>query len=187
MYLRDACFELTQAHMPFNLHVLSSTWLNLEPPSSVLPVDHIRVLHPLQLDNSVLKSTFRGDIENYSTAFVGRVRYTTLDYSNGKVSDDSNIVFKTGSKPNFGRIRRIFRVNKGETLFYVETVSNLSNFQCDESNNNYHYQNIRSGSFSDGTSNIFIPARDIVEKCVFYERDDKLCTFFRFPNLQGGS
>jgi hypothetical protein len=155
MYLRDACFELAQAQMPFNLHVLPSTWLNFEPPSSVLPVDHIRVLHPSQLDNSVLESTFRGDTENYSTAFVGRVRYTTVHYSNGTVSGDSNIVIKTGSRSNFGRIRRIFQVNKGETLFNVETVSNLSNFQCTESNNHYHYQNIRSGSFSDGTSHIF--------------------------------
>jgi hypothetical protein len=98
------------------------------------------------------------------------LRYTTIDYARGKVSDDSDIIFKTGSKPTFGRIRRIFKVNKGEPLFYVETISNLSDFEFIDSSNRYKFSTIQTGSFADGANNVFITAQGIVEKCVFYQR-----------------
>jgi hypothetical protein len=122
-----------------------------------------------------------------STAFIGKVRFTISDLARNKVIDDSNIIFKTGTEENFGRIRRIFKVNDGDPVFYVDVVSIMSDFQLSASGTVYEYSNIRTGSYTEGTNSVFISGEHIVEKCVFYERANKLCTFFRFPNLQESS
>ena len=111
MYLRDACFELLNNDMPANLCLLSSTWLNLQCPSTKSSTDHVRVLHPSKLQDSFLSSVFLGIIVCYSTAFIGQVRFTTANYAKHKTADDSNIVYKIGSLENFGRIQRILTVN----------------------------------------------------------------------------
>lgn len=187
VYLRDACFELTSINMPIDICALSSSWLGTQCLRSTSAIDSVRVLHPLKLQDPFLSSIFRSKIVFYSTAFIGQVRLTTADYSTGKTTDDSNIVLNTGSRSNFGRIKRIFKVNNAEPLFYIHTISNLTQFQCAASSNTYQYSDICTGSPNDGDSYIFISITGIVEKCVFYQNTEGNYTFYRFPNLQESS
>jgi hypothetical protein len=187
MYLRDACFELMVTDMPSSLRDLVSSWLDVQPTDSTSPINNIRVLHPLKSADALLESMFRGKTVCYSTAFIGKVRFTTSDLARNKVIDDSSIIFKTGNEENFGRIRRIFKVNDGDPVFYVDAISIMADFRFTASGIIYQYSNIQTGSHTRGTNSVFISGEHIVEKCVFYERDNKVCTFFRFPNLQESS
>lgn len=187
MYLRDACFELITTDMPSQLCDLVSSWLDVQHADCISPRSHIRLLHPLELNDPLLSSMFQGKIVYYSTAFIGKVRLTTSDRARNKVTDDSNIIFKTGIEENFGRIRRIFKVNDGNPVFCVDIISTLTNFKCVTNASVYEFSNIRTGSYADGRSSVFIGVEHIVEKCAFYDGGKNICTFFRFPNLQESS
>jgi len=173
--------------MPSNLRGLVSSWLDLRRMASISSINDIRVLHPCKSDNALLKTIFRGKLVYYSTAYIGQVRYTTSNQARDKVIDDSNIIFKTSTEENFGRIRHIFTVNDGQPIFYIDTISNMANFRCATATNVYRYSNIRKGSYAEGMSTVFISGAQIVEKCVLYEHDNQMYTFFRFPNLQESS
>lgn len=185
MYLRDACFELTTTDIPSSLRSLISSWLKMEPCDLYSSGNHIRVLHSLDCEDPLLSSLFTGDITYYSTAFIGKVRFTTSDYAMNKVADDSNIVFKIGDEQSWGCIRRIFRVNHNEPVFYVAVAKNLVPFQCHTPGHVYNYANIQTGVYDEEPTNVFLTSKHVIEKCVRYERDDGVSTFFRYPSLQG--
>lgn len=187
MYLRDACSESMSLAMPSRLRALTLSWLNIQCPHSICSTDRIRLLHPLNLNDSVITATFPGNITYYSTIFINQVRFTTAEYACGKRSDDSNIIFKTGANESFGRIRHIFKVNDSEPLFYVTTVPHLIPFECATSSDTYRYFNIGTSSFDENESNVLVNVTDIIEKCVLYERLTGGVTFYRFPNLQESS
>ena len=184
MYLRDACFELTNTDMHLNLRKLVSSWLHTSYADCVSSDNSVHALHPIKITDQFFNSIFRGDIVYYSTVFIGRVRFTTTHYAKNKVSDDSCIIFKTGVDESFGRIRRIFTINGAEPLFYVDVVSDMVDFDCSTNTDVYSYSHIRTGSLDENTNSVFVSAANIVEKCVFYERNNKMCTFYRFPNLE---
>ncbi|CAF2107921.1 unnamed protein product [Rotaria magnacalcarata] len=184
MYLRDACFESMKPDMNKVLHKLISPWLHMTNSYSNATKYSVRTLHPLNTSDQAISSIFPGEIVYYSTAFIDQVRFTTYDYARNKVADDSSIIFTTGSEENFGRIRCIFSINDAEPMFYVDVVSNMTAFTCRTTTDVYSYSNIQTGLSSDNTNSILISAKDIIEKCVFYERSDKICTFYRFPNLE---
>ena len=187
VYLRDACFELTNIDMPINICALSSSWLGVRYWRLPSAIAHIRVLHSSTLQDPFLSSVFHGNIVFYSTAYIGHIRFTTTDYAKGKTADDSSIVFNVGPGNHFGRIQRIFKVNDAEPLFYVHTVSNFTEFRCATSSKSYEYPDICIGSLRESESYVFISAKDIVEKCVYYQNTEDCCTFYRFPNLQESS
>ena len=110
--------------------------------------------------------------------FIGHVRFTTTDYARDKISDDSSIVFKIGSEGNFGRIRRIFTVDEGRPMLYVESASKMTNFQFNTATDVYSYAGIQTGSFEEETNHLFINVNDIFDKCVIYIRRNKMYTFF---------
>ncbi|CAF1241589.1 unnamed protein product [Adineta steineri] len=184
IYLRDAHFELKNNSMCMNLRELISSWLHIRCSSSTSLTNPVRTLHSIKITDKFLSSIFRGAIVYYSTAFIGQVRLTTTHYAKNKVTDDSSIIFKIGSKEIFGRIHRIFTVNDAEPIFYINVLSNTTDFKCKTITDTYKYSHIRTGSFDDQTSGVFISANDFVEKCVFYERKNKICTFYRYPNLE---
>lgn len=187
MYLRDAYIEILDAQMHKGLQELASNWLNLSAPE-FLPFENIiRVLHPVSIKDTSFSFIFSGNIEYYSTVFIGRVRFTTTAYTRGKVADDASIVFKTGSTENFGRIRRIFTVDKKEPIFYVAVMSTPLEFQCTTTNSTYSYSNIVTDTLDENSSSVFVSVSEIVEKCVFYERNNKICTFYKYPNLTESS
>jgi hypothetical protein len=184
MYLRHACYELIDVDMNLDFFKLVTSWLHMNQSSSASTNDRIRALHPVKIIDQFFNSVFMGDIVYYSTAFIRRVRFTTTHYARNKVSDDSSIIFKVGSKESFGRIHRIFTVNGGEPMFYVGVILKMNDFECTTDTHTYSYSQIQTGSFEEGTNSVFIGGNDIVEKCVFYERNNKVCTFYRFPNSQ---
>lgn len=187
IYLRDAYIEILDGKMHKGLQQLASNWLNLSA-SEFLPFKNvIRVLHPVSIKDASFSFIFSGNIEYYSTVFIGRVRFTTTAYARGKVADDASIVFKTGSTENFGRIRRIFTVDKKEPILYVTVMSTPLEFQSSTNNNTYSYSNIVTDTLDENSNNIFVSASDIIEKCVFYERHNKICTFYKYPNLAESS
>jgi len=184
MYLRDACFQIIHVDMHLGLRKLTSSWLHMSCPDSVPSKDCVRTLHPLKITDQLFSSIFSGDIIYYSTAFIGQVRFTTTSYAHNKVADDSSIVFKTGLEEIFGRIRRIFRVNDAEPIFYVDVISKMADFECNTTTDVYSYSHIQTGTFNQETNAVFISAKEIVEKCVFYERNNAVCTCYKFPNLE---
>ncbi|CAF1316218.1 unnamed protein product [Adineta ricciae] len=120
MHLRDACFELKVGQMHSGLHKLASKWLHISDSYVASSNDCVKLLHPLEITDNVLSTIFMGGIDFYSTVFIHGIRFTSADYAQGKVGDDSSIIFKTGLQENFGRIRRIFTVNDTGPIFYVD-------------------------------------------------------------------
>jgi hypothetical protein len=187
MYLRDTCFEVMKVDMHMGIRKLISSWLHIPDSNSILSKNNVRVLHPVEITDQLFNSIFSDDIVYYSTVYIGRVRFTISHHARNKVTDDSSIISKTGFDENFGRIRRIFTVNGGYPMFYVDVISKMIHFECTITTDTYSYPYIQTGSFDEDTNCIFISAYDIVEKCVFFERSDKVCTFYKFPNLEGCS
>ena len=91
----------------------------MSDPSSILTYDHIRVSHPIIITYLLFSTVFRGNVVYYTTVFIGHVRFT--------ITDDSSVVFKTGSEEDSGRICCIFLVDDGEPTLYVELASNMTN------------------------------------------------------------
>jgi hypothetical protein len=183
MYLQDACCEVINADMHLGLRQITSSWLHMSSSNTVSFNESVRALHSIKMNDQFFNSIFRGNIIYYSTAFIDRVRFTTTHYAKNKVSNDSSIIFKSGNEESFGRIRRIFTVNGSEPMFYVDVISKMVDFQCSTNTHVYSYPNIRTGSFDQNTNSVFISAIDIIEKCVFYQRNNRVYTFYRFPNL----
>jgi hypothetical protein len=69
---------------------------------SIISKECIRVLHPVTITDQLFNSILFGNIVYYSTAFIGRVPFTTSHYARNKVSDDSSIIFKRGLEESFG-------------------------------------------------------------------------------------
>ena len=102
VYLHDACFELTASNIPADIYTLTSSWLRVQFRSSFSTIDQVRALHPLTIQDPVISAVFHGNISFYSTVFIRDIRSTTTDYSPGKISDDSNIIFTTNYRYHFG-------------------------------------------------------------------------------------
>ena len=120
--------------MNVEIRNLISPWLHMKSLNSIISKDSIRILHPVEIVDHFFNSIFPGDIKYYSTAFIGKVRFTTSRYARNKVSDDSSIIFKVNQEESFGRIRRIFTVNDENPIFYVDVISDNVNFQCKTTN-----------------------------------------------------
>ena len=184
--LRNACFQVNNRIMLDSLHAFISSLLctNLSP---TLPRGSVRTLHPVVVQDELLSSIFSGTIVYYSTAYIDHVRFTTAQYAAKNIADDSSIVFKSSSRDRFGRILYIFTVDAGEPIFYVDAIVSLTNFECETSARIYTYDQIKSGSYDEETTKLFIAPVDIVEKCVFYCDEKRACTFYRFPTLEHSS
>ena len=187
MYLRDAHFEVITDDIHCEMRNLVSTWLHMSDPYSNSSKDNIRVLHLVHVIDQFINLIFSDVIVYYSTLFIGSVRFTIIDYARNKVSDDLSIIFKIGSKENFGRIRRIFTVNSGEPKVCLDVISQTIHFKCTTTTDVFSYPYIQTGILNMEDNSIFITTDNIVEKCVFYERTNNCCTFYRFPNLEHSS
>jgi hypothetical protein len=137
MYLRDTSFEFINNGMHHGFRELISPWLHVSASPSALTNDHVRGLHPVQIIDPFFNQVFHEDILYYTTAFIGRIRFTTTHYDRSKVNNDSSIIFKTDSEESFDRIRRIFMVNNTEPMFYVDAISNMTDFEFSSATNTY--------------------------------------------------
>ena len=187
MYLRDAHFEVLTVDIHCGMRNLIFAWLHMSVPYSNSIKDNIRVLHRVHVIDQFINIIFSGTIVYYSSLFIGSVRFTTTEYARNKVSDDSSVIFKIGSKENFSRIRRIFTVNSGEPIICMDVISQTVSFECTTATDVFSYPYIETVILIMEDNRIFISADNIVEKCVFYERTNNCCTFYRLPNLKHSS
>jgi len=49
-------------------------------------------------------------------------------------------------------------------------------FEYSTTSNTYSYSNIVTDTLNENSSNIFVSVSEIIERCVFYERNNKICT-----------
>ena len=68
--------------------------------------------HKLRTEDASVRRLFPDALINcYQTLNLGRVRLCTRSYSQAKIADDSNIVFRLNGNEQFGRIRAIITVD----------------------------------------------------------------------------
>ena len=182
IYLREACFHLSEFEMYSPLRKFLSNFINncttADPLSSV-----VQPRHSLNIADPRISELFSGTIKYYSTFFIGKVRFTTGGFCRNKLADDSSIVYQTGSEVHFGRIHRIFSVNDGDLLLQVFTLASPYHFKCETASERYQYDGIETGMICSGTTISVINVKQIIEKCVFYLQPNTSATFVRFPNL----
>ncbi len=79
-------------------------------------------------------------VKYYQTVHVGKVRLSTRSYAEGKIADDSNIIFLFDGMEYPGRIRSIFTINDGAPLRLVAYITNLTPLTCEiDGNENFVY------------------------------------------------
>jgi len=186
LYLRDACFHLTDPEMDYSMHEFLSTLINnhhtVEQPSSLVHARHL-----LDISDPRISLLFSGTITFYSTVFIGRIRFTTSKYCHKKLSDDSSIVYRAGKDIHFGHIHRIFTVDGGDALFEIFTLASSTHFTCETADGQFYYDEIQMSMIASGTTTCIIKADRSTEKCVFYLQRNSYATFVRFPNLEKSS
>ena len=140
--------------------------------------------HLCNREDSAVRLLFpHADIKFYQTLNIGHTRLCTRSYSNAKIADDSNIIFRLNGIENFGRIRSILTADDGEPLLFVAHLSRVSPLVCSiDELQDFTYTRIQVGSDMNW-SYVLIEPKDFVEKSVLYESLNGQCFFFRFPNL----
>ncbi|CAM2716170.1 unnamed protein product [Rotaria socialis] len=88
---------------------------------------HCQLGHLRKEDDSVVRLLFPfAHIKYYQTVHVGRIRLCTRTYAEGKVADDSNIIFIFDNVQYPGKIRSIFTIDDGEPHLLVAYIANLT-------------------------------------------------------------
>ena len=123
------------------------------------------------------------DIKYYQTLHVGRTRLCTRTYAEGKVADDSNIIFDLDNVQHPGKIRSIFTIDGGEPHLLMAYMTNLTAFTSEiDDNENFVYHNIL---FSTTSKWNYVPiqAKAFVEKSIFFQNLGGTSYFLRQPTL----
>lgn len=144
----------------------------------------VQTHHKVRTEDASVRRLFPHALINYyQTLNLGRVRLCTRSYSHEKIADDSNIVFRLNGNEKFGRIRAIVTVDGRQPLMFVAHLSNVLPLVCRiDTSETFSYPGIQTG-LDLHWSFVLINIDDFVEKCVYFERSNSCCTFFRFPNL----
>ncbi|CAF4450948.1 unnamed protein product [Rotaria socialis] len=123
----------------------------------------------------------------FSSYKIGRVRYTTVDYSNTKVVDDSAVLFQVNGEIHFGLINSIFTDDDDETLVEVWPLSNPKDFYILINGKKIDMPSIQEGKLEKNDNFYYVSACDIIEKCVYWRNKSNDFIFFRYPNLEESS
>ncbi|CAM4767431.1 unnamed protein product [Rotaria magnacalcarata] len=123
----------------------------------------------------------------FSSYKIGRVRYTTVDYSNTKVVDDSAVLFQVNDEIHFGLINSIFTDDDDETLVEIWPLSNPKDFYILINGKNIDMPSIQEGKLEKNDNFYYVSACDIIEKCVYWRNKSNDFIFFRYPNLEESS
>jgi hypothetical protein len=124
------------------------------------------------------------ELKFYQTLHIGRVRLTIRSYSEGKVADDSNIIFLLHGIEHPGKIRSIFTIDDGEPYLLVAYITNLTPLTCEiDENENFVYPNI---CFSSSSKWDYVPIEvtDFIEKNVYFRSPTGMSYFLRHPTLE---
>ncbi|CAF1674104.1 unnamed protein product, partial [Rotaria magnacalcarata] len=130
---------------------------------------HCQLGHLRKEDDSVVRLLFPfAHIKYYQTVHVGRIRLCIRTYAEGKVADDSNIIFIFDNVQYRGKIRSIFTIDDGEPHLLVGYIANLTPLTCEiDDTENFVYHNIL---FATTTKWSYVPieVNAFVEKSIFF-------------------
>ncbi|CAF1090882.1 unnamed protein product [Rotaria sordida] len=121
------------------------------------------------------------------TIKIGRVRYTTADYSKSKAADDSAVLFRIQDAIHFGLITAIFIATGDEILLELWPLSDVKNLSIVTNGQRIDITSIQEGKLHKNNNYYYVPVNDIIEKCVYWEKNSGTVCFFRYPDLEESS
>ena len=140
-----------------------------------------------QSDPNVLRLFPNHNVQCYNVLYISQVRLSTSSYSDGKTSDDSNILFRLHGTERFGRLCSIFTTFGEQPTLFVAHPTDESPLVCPlDDTHNLEYNAIH-GSTTTSLSYLCIEIDDFIEKTTFYETNDRQSCFCRFPTLTHSS
>lgn len=126
-------------------------------------------------------------VQRYNVLYIDHIRLSTFAYSEGKTTDDSNIVFRLHGNERFGRICSIFTSFGEQPTLFVAHLTDESPLVCPlDDQHNIECSFIQT-SPTTNWSYVCVDIHDFIEKTTFYQTDDHHSCFCRFPNLTHSS
>lgn len=111
-----------------------------------------------------------------------------MDFAKRKLADDSGVSFRIGDEFLFGLIRSIFVNHDNNFYMQMWPLSDAIPLTIDCKDQKIQLSMIQEGTLLDDRNNYYIPAENIIEKCLHWtNKQTKKTIFFRFPNLDNCS
>ncbi|CAF1363022.1 unnamed protein product [Adineta steineri] len=143
-----------------------------------------RLGHASKKEDSLVQLLFPlTKVKCYQTIHLDKVCLYTRTYAEGRVADDSYIIFVLDRVQRPGKIRAIFTIDDDEPHLLMAHITVLSPFTCQiDENENFVYHNILSSTNSTWQ---YVPIRleALVEKSIFFRGVGGVSYFLRQPTL----
>jgi hypothetical protein len=141
-------------------------------------LQNCRLCHESKSDDKLVRLLFRlTEIKYYQTLYVGKIRLCTRSYDDGKVADNSNIIFLFDGIAYPGKIRTILTIEGAEPYLLVGYMINLTPLTCQiDEKDNFAYHNILSTATSKWNY-ISIEVKNLVEKSVYFRSFGEYVSF----------
>ena len=138
----------------------------------------------------VLSSVFfpHAMIRHFDVLHIGHLRIPTVHYSEGKMMDDSNIIFRYNLTNAFGRITSIFYLTIDHPFLLVDYPQETTAIRCRISadDTEIQYEHVRHGDMSRKQA-CLIDITDFIETCAYLQTTTNDCFVSRFPTLTHSS
>ncbi|CAF5002379.1 unnamed protein product, partial [Rotaria sp. Silwood1] len=183
---RRACLQLHDSTMNIQLQNYVENMLfgrGYYESSSSAP----QTLHSIRSNNRISTLFSNKNLQFFRTIKIGRVRYTTADYSKSKAVDDSAVLFRIQHAIYFGLITAIFIDGDGEILLELWPLSDIKNLSIVANGQKIGVESIQEGKLHKNNNYYYVPVNDIIEKCVYWKKNSSTVCFFRYPNLEESS
>ncbi|CAF4906207.1 unnamed protein product [Rotaria sp. Silwood1] len=146
-----------------------------------------RTMHSIPSNNRISTLFSNENLQFYGTIKIGRVRYTTADYSKSKAADDSAVLFRIQDAIHFGLITAIFIATGDEILLELWPLSDVKTLSIVTNGQKIYITSIQEGKLHKDNNYYYVPVNDIIEKCVYWKKKSSTVCFFRYPNLEESS
>ncbi|CAF1522861.1 unnamed protein product [Adineta ricciae] len=179
-YLQAGIVHLKQSSLDVSLENFISTELYY---TAEKPHYGIRLLHETNLHHDLSSMYFpQALIKTFHVLYIGHVRISTIQYADGKKSDDSSIIFRLNGRPTFGRVASIFTAETQQPLLLVNYFDKSQPLRCNLSVNGpeFHYNRILSVDTRTRNTSL-ISTSDFMEKCVYLQPSNNFGHFYQFP------
>ncbi|CAF1218363.1 unnamed protein product [Rotaria magnacalcarata] len=146
-----------------------------------------QTMHLTQSNNRICTLFSNENLRFFTTIKIGRVRYTTADYSNSKAADDSVVLFRIQDAIHFGLIITIFVAADDQILLELWPLSDVKSLSIASNGTTFDIITIQEGKLYKNNNFYYVPVTDIIEKCVHWKKNTSTVWFFRYPNLEESS
>jgi hypothetical protein len=183
---RSACLHLHDSTM--NVHLKSFVEKMISGRGYyVRGTNMVQVMHSSPAIDRICTIFSNPNLRFFTSCKVGHIRYTSADYSKGKVADDSAVIFQVQDDIHFGLITSIFVDADDDILLELWPISKAKNLQITTNGQNIDLPAIQEGILENNNNFYYVPVTDIVEKCVYWRENSNKVLFFRYPNLEESS